>query len=291
MTEHRSLFRQTAIMLEMIKFSHSIFALPFALLAMILAAGGWPAPMTIFWIVLACVFARSAAMSFNRLHDERFDRDNPRTKGWALPAGLLSRRFVWTFWALNVAGFIACAWALNPLAFALSVPCLIVLCGYSTAKRWTSGSHFILGLALGLASPGAWIGVRGELDLLPFVLGGAVLFWVAGFDIIYSCQDADFDRQIGLNSLPVRLGRSRALAASAACHVICILGFVAVGWLGGLGEWYFLAITLAAVLLAYEQSLVKPDDLSRLGRAFFTLNGWVGMLIFAGGLADTLIGR
>ena len=283
-----SLLRQSAITLEMIKFSHSIFALPFALLAMVLAAGGWPAWQTAVWIVLACIFARTVAMAFNRLHDERFDRENPRTRGWALPAGLLTRRFVWTFWLVNVFAFLVAAWALNSLAFYLAIPCLVVLCGYSTAKRWTAGSHFALGVALGLAPLGAWIGVSGRLDGLPFVLGGAVLFWVAGFDIIYSCQDEAFDRSVGLHSLPVRLGTRRALAVSAACHLVCILGFVAVGLLGGLGFWYFSAIALAAGLLAYEQSIVKPNDLSRLGHAFFTINGWVGLLIFAGGLADTL---
>lgn len=289
MTE--SLWRRIALTLDMIKFAHSIFALPFALLAMVMAAGGFPPFSKLFWIVAACVFARSAAMSFNRLHDEPFDRQNPRTRKWALPAGLLSRRFVWSFLAANVAGFILSAAMLNRLALALSPVALLVLLGYSTAKRWTAHSHFILGLALGIAPIGAWIGIRGALGLPPLLLGLGVLLWVAGFDIIYSCQDEAFDRQAGLYSLPSRQGRTRALAFSALCHAASLLLFGLVAWTGGLGSYYLAAIALTACLLAYEQSIISPRDLSRLGLAFFTLNGWISLLIFAGGLCDLLLGR
>lgn len=282
------LWRRVVLTLEMIKFSHSIFALPFALLSAFMAAQGMPPARTLFWIVAACVFARSAAMAFNRLHDERFDRLNPRTKGWALPAGLLSRRFVWTFLILNVTGFIISAGMLNKLALALSPVALAVLLGYSTAKRWTMGSHFVLGVALGIAPIGAWIGVKGTIELPALLLGAGVLCWVSGFDIIYSCQDEKFDRTMGLFSLPSRLGRARALAISALCHAVCLVLFLLAGWSGGLSLYYLAAITLTAALLAYEQSIISPRDLSRLGRAFFTVNGWVSVMILAGGLADIL---
>jgi 4-hydroxybenzoate polyprenyltransferase len=278
--------RRLADTLSMIRFSHSIFALPFALLAAVLAAGGLPPGPTLGWIVLACVLARSAAMAFNRLHDERFDRLNPRTQTWELPSGRLSRGFVVSFCAVCSAGFIACAWMLNPLAFCLSFPTLGVLLGYSTAKRWTRWSHFVLGMALGIAPSGAWIGVRGSLDWPPIILGAAVLLWVAGFDIIYSCQDAAFDRRIGLRSLPSRLGKRRALAISALCHAGALVLFWTLAWHHALGQAYLLAVAIAGGLLAYEQSLITPRDLSRLNRAFFTLNGWVSVLIFLGGWFD-----
>ena len=286
----QSLLRRVSLTLDMIKFAHSIFALPFALLATVMASRGVPPLDKLLWIVAACVFARSAAMSFNRLHDEPFDRLNPRTQDWALPSGRLSRRFVWVFLALTIAGFVFSSAMLNRLALALSPVALLVLLGYSTAKRWTAGAHFMLGLALGIAPIGAWIGIRGSLDLPPMLLGLGVLLWVAGFDIIYSCQDEAFDRKQGLFSLPARLGRRRSLAISALCHGGSILLFLLVSWTGGLGLYYLAAITLTACLLAYEQAIISPDDLSRLGRAFFTINGWVSMLILAGGLGDLLLG-
>ena len=288
MTE--SLLRRVGVTLEMIKFAHSIFALPFALLAAVMAAGGFPPLAKLCWIVLACVCARSAAMTFNRLHDERFDRDNPRTRHWALPAGLVTRRFAWIFFGVSVALFIFAAGMLNGLALALSPLALAVLLGYSTMKRWTVGSHFALGLALGIAPVGAWVGIRGTLlSLPPLLLSAGVLCWVAGFDIIYSCQDETFDRARGLFSLPARLGRARALAISALCHAVAILMFLLLAWAGGLGGLYLLAVAVAACLLAYEQSIVTPRDLTRLGQAFFTLNGWVSVAIFLGGLVDVLM--
>ena len=280
--------RQFILALRSIRFSHTIFALPFALLAMILAAVGWPPARTVTWIVLACVFARSAAMAFNRLHDERFDRLNPRTRQWPLAAGILSRRFMIGFCLASCAGFILAAAMLNPLAFALSPVALLILLGYSTAKRWTPGTHFILGLALGIAPVGAWIGTTGALALPPLLLGLGVLCWVAGFDIIYSCQDEQFDRGIGLRSLPSRLGRARALALSALADGAAIARFAMVVAVTPLGMWYLAAVAAAALLLAYEQSLVSPRDISRLDVAFFTLNGWVSVLIFAGGACDLL---
>lgn len=287
-----NLLRRIGVTLEMIKFPHSIFALPFALLAAVMAAGGFPSLEKFFWIVAACVFARSAAMAFNRLHDERWDRENPRTRNWALPAGLLTRRFVWGFFGACATGFVISAAMLNGLALALSPVALAVLLGYSTTKRWTAGSHFFLGLALGIAPVGAWVGIRGTLfEWPPLLLSAGVLCWVAGFDIIYSCQDERFDRARGLFSLPARLGRARALAISALCHAASIALFMLVGWAGGLGGLYLLAVAGAACLLAYEQSIISPRDLSRLGQAFFTLNGWISVLIFIGGLADVLLRR
>ncbi len=288
-TEAPSLWRRIRLTLGMIRFSHSIFALPFALLSAFLAAGGWPARWTLGWIVVACVFARSAAMAFNRLHDERFDRQNPRTRHWALPAGLLSRRFVWCFLVFCAAGFVFSAAMLNPLAFILSPAALAILLGYSTAKRWTAGSHFILGLALGIAPIGAWIGVRGEWGWPPLLLGLGVLFWVAGFDMIYSCQDEAFDRRVGLRSLPARVGRARALALSALSHALALACFLLLTGLPGLGWGYLLALCVAAALLVYEQSIVSPADLSRLNMAFFTLNGWVSLLVFLGGFCDLVL--
>jgi 4-hydroxybenzoate polyprenyltransferase len=284
-----SLWRRLVLTLRMIRFSHSIFALPFALLAAVMAAGGIPPARTLVWIVPACVFARSAAMAFNRLMDERFDRLNPRTSGWELPAGLLSRQFVWTFCVVCGAAFVGCAWMLNTLAFCLAPVALAIVFAYSLTKRWTRYSHFFLGLALGIVPTAAWVGVTGAIGWPPVVLGAAVLCWVAGFDIIYSCQDVAFDRRIGLHSLPSRLGVARALAISALSHAGSLLLFAAVGIFFGLGVYYFAALALAAVLLAWEQSLISPRDMRRLNMAFFTLNGWVSVLMFAGGLADVLL--
>jgi len=274
--------------LGMIRFSHSIFALPFALLAAAMAARGMPSAWSLIWIVAACVFARSAAMAFNRLHDEPFDRVNPRTRGWALPAGRLSRRFVWSFLIVCAGGFIFSAAMLNPLAFKLSPVALMVLLGYSTTKRWTTASHFFLGLALGIAPLGAWIGVSGTIAWPPVLLGLGVMCWVAGFDIIYACQDADFDRRSGLFSLPVRMGKPRALAISALCHVAAIALFLGLSLTDGLGVFYLVAVAGAGALLAWEQSIVSPRDLSRVNSAFFTFNGWVSVVMFVGGFADLL---
>jgi 4-hydroxybenzoate polyprenyltransferase len=287
-----SLRRRLTLTLSMIKFQHTLFALPFALLSAFLAAqadGRLPAAAEFFWILLACVFARSAAMTFNRLHDEPFDRRNPRTRDWPLAAGLLSRGFAWTFCAICIAGFVFSAAMLNRLALALSPVALAVLLGYSLTKRFTAWTHFFLGLALAIAPIGAWVAIRAEVFAAPpLLLALAVLLWTAGFDIIYSLQDSEFDREVGLHSLPVRLGRRRALAVSALCHALALTAFLAVGLLTGLGTFFFIALAGCAWLLAYEQRIVSPTDLSRLGRAFFTVNGWVSLLMFAGALLDIL---
>lgn len=288
-----SLGRRFALTLEMIKFKHTVFGLPFALLSALIAADGVPALPQLFWILVACIFARSAAMAFNRLHDERFDRVNPRTQNWALPAGLLSRKFVTLFCILCIAGFVISAALLNSLALKLSPIALAILLGYSATKRFTWGSHFFLGLALGIAPMGAWVAIRNEaLALPPIILGAAVMLWTAGFDIIYSMQDDAVDRKLGLKSIPVRLGRHRALAVSALCHILAILGFASLEFLvPQLGTYYLIAVALCAWMLHYEHKIVSPTDLSRLGLAFFTINGWVSLAILAGGAADILFRR
>lgn len=274
---------------SLVKFSHSIFALPFALQGAWLASGGLPAPRVLFWIVVCAVAARTAAMAFNRFVDRDFDAANPRTRGREIPAGVLTPRAVATLVVLASAAFVGAAFALNPLAGKLSLPVLAVLLGYSYVKRWSFLAHGALGLALALAPLGAWIAVRGDLagDLRPVLaLAVAVWTWVAGFDLIYSCQDAEFDGARGLHSVPARFGLRAALRASALLHVITVMALALVAVLAGLGWIYWLAVAGAAVLLVWEHGLVAPDDLSRVDVAFFTLNGWVGVALFLGLVLD-----
>ena len=271
--------------LSLVRFSHSVFALPFALQGAWLAAGGVPDARVLALVVLCAVLARTAAMGFNRLVDREIDAANPRTRGRELPAGKLSPRAVLALVALGSAGFVAAAAALNPLAGALSPAVLAVLLGYSYVKRFSAAAHLVLGLALAIAPVGAWIAVRGELGAgsAPVLwLAGGVLTWVAGFDLIYACQDADFDRAAGLHSVPARFGVARALALSAALHVATVGCLAAVGVAAGLSLAYWIALALAAALLAWEHSLVSPRDLSRVDAAFFTANGWVGVGLFVG---------
>lgn len=271
--------------LRLVKFSHSIFALPFALQSTWLAAGGMPRPWTLGWILVCAVAARTAAMGFNRLVDRRLDAANPRTAGRELPAGTLGTTEVATMVLLSSAVFVGGSFALNPLAGWLSFPVLAVLLGYSFAKRFTYWVHLILGVALGLAPLGAWIAVRGTLggDLTPpLVLAATVVFWVAGFDLIYACQDAEHDRKAGLHSIPARFGKARALRVSRVFHGLTVLGLVFLGAHADLGFAWWLAVGMTTALLIYEQRLVAPDDLSRVDLAFFTLNGWVGVGLFLG---------
>ena len=267
---------------RMIKFSHSVFALPFALASAAVAANGrvpWP---ELPWIVLAMIGARSAAMGFNRLADQAIDARNPRTAGRELPRGALSRREVWLFVSLSALALIGAAAMLNPLCLLLSPVALLVVLGYSYTKRFTSLSHLVLGLALSIAPVGAWLAVRGRFDAAPVVLALAVLCWVAGFDTIYSCQDVDFDRREGLRSLPALLGIRRALAVARALHVAAVVLLAVLYTLAPLHPIYLAGVAAVAVLLVYEHSLVSADDLSRVDAAFFTVNGWisVGYLFF-----------
>ena len=270
-------------MLEMIRFSHTLFALPFALLSTALAwqNNRW---LDLAGILLCMVFARSAAMAFNRLADRRLDAANPRTAMRHLPAGTLSPAGVWVFTLVCSAGFVASTLLFlyssgNPWPLYLSVPVLLFLGAYSYTKRFTVFSHFWLGASLLLAPLAAWIAIRGLEDLAePLVLGLAVLFWVAGFDILYACQDVDFDRQAKLYSVPARLGVTASLRVALACHFLMV-GLLVVLWLvsPSLGGIYLAGVAAVAVLLAYEHWLVRPDDLSRVNRAFFHVNGVVSV--------------
>ena len=276
MSAHR--LRKLLIFFEAIKISHSIFALPFALAAAFLGAEGVPPLDVLGKIVLACVAARTAALAFNRLLVARIDAKNPRTAGRAVPAGLLSRAFMAWATVISSAVFVAVAWWINDLAFRLSPVALIVLLGYSSTKRWTALSHLVLGAALGLSPIGAWIAVRGEFALEPILLGLAIVFWTAGFDVIYACQDVDHDRDAGLFSLPGRLGVAAGLWVSRTFHVVAIGLLIGVGVEASGGGFYWTGVGIVAVLHAYEQTLVRPDDLSRVNVAFFTLNGFVSLV-------------
>ncbi|MEO0652165.1 MAG: UbiA-like polyprenyltransferase [Planctomycetota bacterium] len=275
--------------LGLVAFSHSVFALPFALTSAWVAAGGLPDPRTLALIVLCAVAARTAAMAFNRLVDRDLDGANPRTANRELPRGALSVGSVRALVVGASAVFIAGAVALNPLAGGLSPVVLAVVLGYSYTKRFTSLAHLVLGLALGLAPLGAWIAVRGDFagDLwIPLLLASAVLTWVAGFDLIYACQDARFDSERGLHSIPARFGVARALGLSSLLHLATVALLAGFAWRAGLGPGYALTLGLASVLLLWQHRIVSPNDLSRVDRAFFTLNGWVGVVLFAGVLAD-----
>jgi 4-hydroxybenzoate polyprenyltransferase len=278
--------------LEMIRFSHSLFALPFALLALVLAADGIPPLRTLGLVVVAMVAARSAAMAFNRLADRRFDATNPRTANRHLVTGSLSVPFAWGLTMVCVGIFFAAAALLNPTALLLSPAVLAVLLGYSYLKRFTSAAHFGVGLALGLSPLGAWVAGAGGLvgDLrLPILLGVAVVLWVAGFDVIYACQDVDVDRREGLHSIPARFGVPVALRIAGGLHFFSVAAFVLVGPLAGLHWPYYAAAGLATSLLLYEHSIVSPTDLSKVNVAFFNVNGFVALLLGAVGIADILI--
>jgi 4-hydroxybenzoate polyprenyltransferase len=279
------------VTLEMIKWEHSIFALPFALCGAMLAANGWPEGQQLLWIVVAMVAARSAAMAFNRLADASIDAANPRTKTRALPAGTLSPAFVATFVAASCAVFVLAASRLNHLALLLSPVALAVLLLYSYSKRFTLWSHLILGFALGMAPAAAWIAVRGSLDLRILLLTAAVTFWVAGFDVLYACQDYEFDQRVGLHSVPRHFGISRALWIARLFHVVMLVLLVGLVLAFGLGKLAVAGVIAVLLLLAYEHSLVSANNLSRLNAAFFTMNGVISVLFFAFIAGDLLLRR
>jgi 4-hydroxybenzoate polyprenyltransferase len=281
-----TLLSKTRTTLEMIKWEHSIFALPFALTATILAANGLPTLRTIAWILVAMVAARSAAMAFNRWADADLDAANPRTRGRAIPAGLLTRQFVLGFTILAALVFVMASAQLNRLTLYLSPLVLAVLLGYSYLKRVTPWSHLGLGLALGLAPTAAWIAVRGSLDPRILVLTAAVTLWAGGFDVLYACQDCEHDRAAGLHSLPQAVGIPAAIWAARAMHLAML---VLLAWFGLLFQFHafgWLGIAAAALLLVYEHSLVSPRDLSRLNAAFFTMNGVIATVFLAFVAAD-----
>jgi len=268
------------VTLEMIKWEHSIFALPFALCGAMLAANGFPALHQLVWIIVAMVAARSAAMAFNRLADATIDAANPRTRTRALPAGHLTPAFVATFVVVSSAIFVLAAGELNRLSLWLSPIALAILLLYSYTKRFTRWSHLVLGLALGIAPSAAWIAVRGSLDPRILLLTAAVMFWVGGFDVLYACQDFDFDRQAKLHSIPRFVGIPRALWVARAFHAIMLVLLVALVWSFGLGSMAIAGVVVVAALLGYEHSLVSADDLSKLNAAFFTMNGVISVLFF-----------
>jgi 4-hydroxybenzoate polyprenyltransferase len=274
--------------LEAIKFEHTIFALPFALMGLVYAAEGVPDARTLGWILVAMVGARTAAMAFNRIVDRTIDALNPRTRQRALPAGLLTVRQMATLMAGAIVAFVYAAWQLNWLCFWLSPVALAIILGYSYSKRFTPLSHYWLGLSLGIAPSATWIAVRGTLELPPILLTLAVALWVAGFDILYSLQDYEFDKQYGLRSLPETLGKAQAIAVSRLSHLLCIGLFALAGYTLQVGWLYYVGVAFAALMLAYEQSLVKPDDLSKLDLAFFTMNGYVSIGLFLFSLLERM---
>jgi len=266
---------------RMVRFSHSVFALPFALTSAVLAAReGGVAARQLLWIVVAMVAARSAAMGVNRLVDQAIDARNPRTAGRELPRGVLSRGEAWAFVAISTVVFVLAAARLNPLCLALSPVALLIVFGYSYTKRFTAASQLVLGLSLAVAPVGAWLAIRGRFEAVPLVLGAAVVLWVAGFDTIYACQDADFDRREGLHSIPARLGVPRALVLARALHVGAVLLLIGLYRLAPLHPLYLAGVAVVAGLLAWEHTLVRADDLSRVMQAF-NLNGWVSLGYFA----------
>ena len=288
-----AMLKTVAVYLRLIRFSHTVFALPFAIIGAMLAANGWPGPREAVWILVAMVAGRSAAMGFNRWLDADIDAANPRTVDRDLPAGRIGKRAVLAFTVLASALFFLAAGMLNTVALVLSPFVLGILLGYSFTKRFTAGSHFVLGLALGIAPLGAWIAILGEQSLvgieIPLLLGFAVLLWVAGFDIIYSCMDIEFDRRRRLHSIPSRLGAKRALGLARVSHVgmILLLGVLVVRV--GSGPIFAAGIVAVAALLVYEHALVRPDDLSKIDRAFFTVNSIVGLVLLAAVVADLLV--
>jgi len=275
--------------LEMIKWEHSVFALPFALCGAVLAAGGLPAWHQLAWIIVAMIAARSAAMAFNRLADVSIDAANPRTAVRALPAGLLTPSFVSAFVAISCGVFILAALQLNRLTLVLSPVALAVVLLYSYSKRFTRFSHLFLGFALGIAPAAAWIAVRGSLDPRILLLTAAVTCWVGGFDVIYACQDYEFDRNYGLHSLPRHLGIKTALWIARGLHVVMLGLLVALVMVFGLGKLAAVGVVAVAGLLTYEHALVRHDDLSKLNAAFFTMNGLISVVFFVFVAADRLL--
>lgn len=274
------LLKNLVATLEMIKWEHSIFALPFALCGAMLAASGVPTLHQLIWIIVAMVAARSAAMSFNRLADASIDAANPRTQARALPAGILTHGFVRIFVLFSAALFELAAWELNRMAFLLSPIALALLLFYSYTKRFTRWSHVVLGFALGLAPAAAWIAVRGSLDPRILWLTAAVTFWVAGFDVLYACQDLDFDRGAGLHSIPRYWGVARSLWVARLFHALMLILLMVLVWAFGLGTMAVTGIAVVLLLIGYEHSLVSKDDLSKLNAAFFTMNGMISVVFF-----------
>lgn len=268
--------------LEMIKFEHTLFALPFAFLGAILAADGWPTWQQLAWITIAMVGARSAAMTFNRIVDRDVDAINPRTAGREIPSGKLSLPFAWGFLYLSIGVFLLASYSLNWLTFALSPVALLFILGYSYAKRFTSFAHLILGAALAIAPSAAWIAVRGESPTeIPILLSLVVLMWTSGFDVMYACQDAEFDKKAGLHSIPARFGIKNSLRIARLFHFQAFVALILLLLVTGLGWPALAGVILVGALLIYQHLLVSAEDLSRMNAAFFTTNAFVSIILLA----------
>ncbi|GAN31722.1 MAG: p-hydroxybenzoate: octaprenyltransferase [Candidatus Brocadia sinica] len=283
------LLKKITSIFDLIKFSHTIFSFPFAVMSAFLAAGGMPGLKQLLLILAALIAARSAAMSFNRLVDTSYDIHNPRTAYRVELQKKIGRKYVWIFTFLCVILFIICAWLLNRLAFYMSPLAILVVFGYSYTKRFTHLSHFVLGIALGLSPLGAWVGIQGTLAAPPFLLSLAVVLWTAGFDIIYACQDVEHDIKSGLYSLPKKLGIKGALILSAVLHLFMVGVLLAVSRYTDLGILYTIGVCIVAALLIYEHSLVRPKDLSKINTAFFTVNGIISVGLMGITLLDIFV--
>ncbi|HEU5232860.1 MAG TPA: UbiA-like polyprenyltransferase [Terriglobales bacterium] len=286
-----STLHNVRVSLEMIKWEHSIFALPFALCSAMLASNGWPPVWQLLWIIVAMVAARSAAMAFNRYADTEIDGANPRTSQRALPAGILNKNFVAAFVVIASAVFVLSAAMLNRLTLILSPVALAIVFLYSYTKRFTRWSHLVLGFALGIAPAAAWIAIRGSLDPRILLLTGAVMFWVGGFDVLYACQDCEFDTSFGLHSVPRHYGIANALLLARMMHAIMLAFLFAVVFVFGLGKLAIAGVIVVALLIGYEHSLVSAKDLSKLNAAFFTMNGIISVVLFLFVAADLLLPR
>lgn len=271
--------KKALVFLRLVRFEHTVFALPFAYLGMLMAARGWPGASVFGWTTAAMACARTAGMCLNRAVDFRIDAQNPRTQGRPTVTGEFGLAATWAAAAVSMGLFFFCAWRLNPLCLKLSPLAFVVLSGYHYVKRFSWLCHFVLGSVLAIAPMGGWIAVTGQWSWVPVPLSLAVLLWVAGFDILYSLQDLDFDRLHGLHSIPVRFGPQTALSISARCHVGTAGFLVLFGLVAGLGVVYWAGVAVVSVLLKVEHSILSEKDLSRLGTAFFTINGWVGVLL------------
>jgi 4-hydroxybenzoate polyprenyltransferase len=287
----QDVIRNARVTLEMIKWEHSIFALPFALMGAVLAFGGWPPWRVVGWIVLCMVLARSAAMAFNRLVDAKLDADNPRTANRAIPAGQISSGFVAAFTVVCSLGFLFAASRLNRLTLEMAPVALAIVLLYSYMKRVTRWSHIVLGLALGIAPSAAWIAVKGTMEWRPVLLTAIVILWVGGFDVLYACQDYEHDRRVGLFSIPAAFGLEGAFWIARAMHLGMVALLFAMLRVFTLGPIAMVGVALVVVLLAYEHSIVGPRDLRRMNAAFFTLNGVISVMLFAFVAADVLYRR
>jgi 4-hydroxybenzoate polyprenyltransferase len=274
------MWQKISTLLEMIKFKHTVFAMPFALMGAFLAGGGVPGLTVFFWVVLAMVGARTSAMGFNRIVDRRFDAANPRTADRALPAGTVTLVESWLLVVLAAMLFFFACYMLNPLTLALAPLALGLTLFYSLTKRFTWLCHVVLGVALAFSPLGGWVAVAATLEGYPWVLSLGVLFWVAGFDCIYACLDADFDRQAGLYSMPAIFGRKNGFRIAVAFHVVAFLLFTLTGILSGLNAWYYLGIGITALALVYQHLIVAPQDLSRIRQSFFSMNGLIALTLF-----------